>query len=448
MAPVVYWCELALVDERIVERVAVSVEDGRFGSIQPGVEPPVGSIRLAGLSIPGLANCHSHAFHRALRSRTQQGTGSFWTWRELMYRAAERLDPESYHRLARACFAEMALAGIAVVGEFHYLHHQPDGTPYADPNAMGEALLAAADEAGVRITLLDTLYLHGGQTEDGYQAVQGTQHRFSDGTVDRWAARVERLVPSERQRIGAAIHSVRAVDPESMRSVRDWAEAHQAPLHAHVSEQPAENAACLAHHGTTPTGLLQDAGVLNERFSAIHATHLTDEDVGSYARTSACVCFCPTTERDLGDGIGPASRLAQAGVGLTLGTDSHAMIDMFEEARALELNDRLAAGKRGLHRAIALLEMATSRGHRSLGWNRAGRILEGNRADLVTISLNTVRTAGATLESAIEASVFAATTSDITHVLIDGKTVAADGRHTSLDTASELESAIRQLLES
>ena len=142
--------------------------DGRFSSITVGAEPTAGAARLAGFTIPGLANAHSHAFHRALRSRTQADRGTFWTWRELMYRAAERLQPDSYHRLARATFAEMALAGVTCVGEFHYLHHQPDGTPYADPNEMGEALMSAATEAGIRITLLDTLYLHGGLTDAGY----------------------------------------------------------------------------------------------------------------------------------------------------------------------------------------------------------------------------------------------------------------------------------------
>ena len=191
MSDDVYWCDVALIDGRVHERVSVVVDAGRFGAIATGVDAPVGATRLAGLTIPGLANCHSHAFHRALRARTQTGAGSFWTWRELMYHAAEGLQPDSYHQLARATFAEMAMAGLAAVGEFHYLHHQPDGTPYANPNAMGEALLAAATDAGIRITLLDALYLHGGLSADGYMALAGAQHRCSDGTAGIWVGRVE-----------------------------------------------------------------------------------------------------------------------------------------------------------------------------------------------------------------------------------------------------------------
>ena len=166
-----YFCDLAFVDGQVREGVLVTELDGRFVSVEPGADRGDNPVHLRGLTLPGLANAHSHAFHRALRSRTQADRGSFWTWRDLMYLVAERLDPENYHRLARATFAEMTLAGITSVGEFHYVHHQPDGTPYDDPNAMGEALLAAADEAGIRITLLDTLYLHGGLGPDGLSAV-------------------------------------------------------------------------------------------------------------------------------------------------------------------------------------------------------------------------------------------------------------------------------------
>ncbi len=422
-----YWCELALVDDRILADVAITVADGRFTSVEPAATAPSGATRRYGLTVPGLANVHSHAFHRALRSRTQVDGGTFWTWRELMYRAAERLDPDRYHRLARATFAEMAVAGITAVGEFHYLHHQADGTPYAEPNAMGEALLAAADDAGIRITLLDTLYLHGGLGAAGYEPAEGVQLRYRDADADAWAARASSLRPSSSQRIGGAIHSVRAVDPQSMGAAVAWAATTQAPLHAHVSEQIAENDQCLAHHTRTPTAVLGEAGVLDQTFTAVHATHLTDHDIATLAASGSGVCVCPTTERDLGDGIGPTSRLADAGVSLSLGTDSHAMIDLFEETRAVELDERLRSRRRGVHTVAELLAMATVNGHRSLGWTDAGAIAIGHRADLVTVALDTVRTAGTTAANAAEAIVFAATAPDVTHVVVDGNSIVADG---------------------
>ena len=447
MSGTTYWCELARLDDRVRADVSLTVEDGRFTAIEAAVPAPPDAVRLSGLTIPGLANAHSHAFHRALRGRTQSGSGSFWTWRDTMYRAAERLDPDRYHRLARATFAEMALAGITVVGEFHYLHHQPDGTPYANPNAMGEALLAAADEAGIRITLLDTLYLHGGLTADGYMPTEGVQRRYDDGDAASWAERVDRLSPSPTARIGAAIHSVRAVDPDAMRVAAAWADQYDAPLHAHVSEQQAENAQCLAHHGTTPTGLLRGVGVLGDRCTAVHATHLDDADIAAYSAAGASVCLCPTTERDLGDGIGPSATLADAGVTMVLGSDSHAMIDLLAEARAVELDQRLRTEGRGVHPPSSLLGMATVHGHAVLGWDDAGMISPGSRADLVTISLDSVRTAGGSADTAIETAVFAASAADVTHVVVDGTAVVTDGRHDTIDVAAQLRESIEEVMD-
>jgi formiminoglutamate deiminase len=441
-----YWCELAVVDGAVRPAVLVEVEAGRFRTITPAADAPSGARPLAGLTIPGMANTHSHAFHRALRSRTQAGRGDFWTWRELMYAAAARLDPDSYHRLARATFAEMAQAGVAAVGEFHYVHHQPDGTPYADPNAMGRALLDAAADAGIRITLLDAAYLRGGLGADGHLPLGPAQRRFADADADAWAGRVDALCTTATQRVGAAIHSVRAVDPTAMAIVAEWAGARGAVVHAHVSEQVAENDACRAAHGTSPTGLLAAAGVLSERFSAVHATHVDDADVERLAASGASVAICPTTERDLGDGIGPTDRLARAGVPLTLGSDSHAVIDLLEEARAVELDERLRSGRRGGHSTSELLAMATADGHRSLGWSAAGTIAAGNRADLVTVALDSVRTAGAAPAAALEAVVFAATAADVTDVVVDGRVIVAEGRHVTIETARELDAAVRELI--
>jgi formiminoglutamate deiminase len=229
-----------------------------------------GLVYRVGLTMAGFANAHSHAFHRALRGRTHADRGSFWTWREQMYRVAAALDPDSYYRLARGVYGEMALGGITSVGEFHYLHHGPDGTPYGDPNAMSHALIAAAQDAGLRITLLDTLYLTA--SVDG-KPLEGPQLRFGDGDALRWADRVDALPDAPHVVVGAAIHSVRAVPLTQMATVAAWAAGR--PLHAHVSEQRAENEACLAEHGRTPTEVLADFGAVHETFTAVHATHLT-----------------------------------------------------------------------------------------------------------------------------------------------------------------------------
>ncbi|MDP9167968.1 MAG: formimidoylglutamate deiminase [Actinomycetota bacterium] len=424
-----WWCEHAwLGGDRVAEGVLVTVSDGVIAAIEPDTAPGAGQ-RLGGLVLPGLANAHSHAFHRALRSRTQRDRGSFWTWRQLMYRAAAELTPDLYRYLARAVYTEMALAGITAVGEFHYLHHDTGGTPYADPNEMGHALVAAAHDAGIRLTLLDTCYLTAGV--DGSPLAVGPQRRFGDGDGERWVQRVEALhrdaAADDHVLIGAAIHSVRAVPVAAMGPVVDWATAAGAPLHVHSSEQTAEVEQCLAVHGRTPTALLRDHGVLGPRTTAVHATHLTDTDVADLRDSGTGVCFCPTTERDLGDGVGPAPELLSGPGSFSLGSDSHAVIDLFEEARAVELDERLVRRERGILAAARLLESATGDGHRALGWADAGDLRVGARADLVAVDLTSVRTAGG--GASVENVVFAATAADVTDVVVDGRVVVADRRH-------------------
>lgn len=436
-----WWCEQAWIDDTCRSGVLVTARDGIITAVTADAEPGTAQ-RLAGLVIPGFANCHSHAFHRVLRARTQRGAGSFWTWREQMYAAAHRLDPDSYFALARAVYGEMALAGITSVGEFHYVHHQRDGTPYDDPNAMGHALIAAARDAGVRITLLDTCYLSSGFGAE----LEGPQRRFGDGDVDRWATRVDALRGTPSAIIGAAVHSVRAVDPDQIAVIAEWTRRRRFPLHAHLSEQIAENEQCLAAYGCTPTQVLADAGVLGRRFSAVHATHLTGSDIALLGSSASSACFCPTTERDLADGIGPARDLVTAGSPLTLGSDSHAIIDMSEEARAVELNTRLATHARGHFTAAELLRAATADGHASIGWPDAGLIAVGRRADLVAIDAGSVRTAGFDSDSAAETAIFAATSADITDVIIDGATVVMDRRHRMGDVAHALDSSISALI--
>ena len=426
-----YWAEYAWLDANVEPGVALDVTDGRISAVRKGVgTPPPGVVVLRGLTIPGLANAHSHAFHRALRGTVQVGSGTFWTWRDVMYKIASRLTPDSYHALARAVYAEMALAGITAVGEFHYLHHAPGGTPYTDPNAMGEALIAAAAEAGIRITLLDTAYL-----SSGFGAAPDRhQLRFSDGTADAWAERVSLLKDRDGDdvRIGAAIHSVRAVPADQLATVATWAAERGAPLHVHLSEQTAENDACLAAHGRTPTQLLADHGVLGPRTTGVHNTHLTDTDIALIGSSTTGTCMCPTTERDLADGIGPAVALQRAGSPLSLGSDSHAVVDLLEEARAMELNERLRSRTRGHWTAAALLTAATEDGHASLGRPDAGRIEQGALADLTTIALDSVRTAGPVPRLAAETAVFAASAADVRHTIVGGRHVVRDGAHQSV----------------
>ncbi|MEQ6899487.1 formimidoylglutamate deiminase [Nocardioides sp. YIM 152588] len=421
-----YLLERAWVDGAMCDDVLVEVEDGVFTAVTPvtpdgqfprltGVATPVkrGNHRstgdsatpIPGLTLPGFTNTHSHAFHRALRGRVQVGQGSFWTWRDRMYEVANRLDPDTYFDLARATFAEMVAAGYTSVSEFHYVHHQPDGTPYDDPNALGHAVVAAAAEAGIRLRLIDTCYLAGGIG----QPLGPLQRRFDDGDADRWAARVADI---EHDRVGGAIHSVRAVPRDQLATVAKATQGRQ--LHIHVSEQPAENEACLAAYGMTPVRLLAEAGALGPETTAVHATHLTADDVGLLAETDTEVSFCPTTERDLGDGIGPARALHDAGVRLSLGSDSQAIIDPFDEMRALEGHERLASIRRGRFTADQLLGFG------------AGRIAVGEPADLVTIDPESPRTAGSGADQ--HTAVYAAAPADVRRVMVDGR-VVFEGDH-------------------
>ena len=421
-----YHADHAWVNGRIARDVRITVDGSRFAAVTPD-QAPTGR-RLPGLVLPGFANAHSHAFHRALRGRTHAGGGSFWSWRDLMYEVAGRLDPDGYHALARAVFAEMALAGITAVGEFHYLHHSPDGTPYADPNAMGHALIAAAADAGIRITLLDTLYLTAGV--DG-RPLEGVQRRFGDGSLDGWSERTDRLRAEPHVRIGAALHSVRAVPSDVMATFAHRTDGR--PVHVHLSEQRAENEQCRAVHGCSPTELLASCGVWQPTTVAVHATHLSDRDVAILGHQH--VCFCPTTERDLADGIGPASRLAAAGARLALGSDSHAVIDPFEELRGLEMNERLAAEQRGRFTPAELLAAATN--HRAIGWFDAGANAQGRGGGLVCVRLHRGRTAGLDPGEAV----LRGPPGDGAHVVAHGPTLVAGRGQTPVGAPPGLEVA-------
>jgi len=422
---------------RLRSEIVIDVgADGRIMHLEPDSQRTHGARHLRGVVTAGLANAHSHAFHRALRGRTHDGGGTFWTWRERMYALADRLDPDSYLALATAAYAEMVLGGVTCVGEFHYLHHGLRGRPYDDPNTMGEVLREAARRAGIRLTLLDACYLDGGIGVP----LSPTQQRFGDGTAQRWAERVAQLRSDATTRIGVAVHSVRAVPPSAVDVVVSAARG-STPLHVHVSEQQQENDACLAAYGVTPTRLLQDRGAITSLTTAVHATHVNRDDIALLGRQQAFACFCPTTERDLGDGIGPARALLEAGARLTLGSDQHAVTDLLEEARAVEMHERLAAQERGRLSAADLLTAATSDGHASLGWTEAGRLEVGALADLVAIRLDTVRTAGVRPEQVL----FAATAADVDTVIVGGRSIVADGWHLAGDVARLLSDAIDPL---
>ena len=449
-----YWCERAwLGGPRADTGVVIEVDRDRIAAVAAGVCPrPEDAVPLAGLTLPALSNAHSHAFHRALRGRTHCGRGTFWTWRDLMYLVAARLDPDRYYRLARAVFAEMALAGIGVVGEFHYVHHRPAGGAYDDPNAMGAALVAAARDAGLRLTLLDTLYLHGGldaSTARGYSPLRPEQARFSDGSAERWAERAEDLAAAAsgpEVRVGAAVHSVRAVDPASIKVAVDWTRDRGAPLHFHASEQPAENEQCLAVHGRTPVEVIAEAGGLGPDATLVHATHATEQDRALIGEAGAHCCFCPTTEHDLADGVGSAEALARAGARLCVGSDSHAVVDLLSEVRAVELDQRAATGNRGVFGVEELAAMATTTGYRSLGWPDGGSLEAGALADFATVGLDSVRLAGIDDDGALAAVIFAAAAADVRHLVVGGRAIVRGGVHTSINVASELRTAIVEVV--
>lgn len=385
--------------------------------------------------VPAPVNAHSHAFHRILRGRTHHGGGDFWVWREQMYDAASVLTPEGYQKLATAVFAEMAVTGFSAVGEFHYLHHRPDGTPYPDHD-MERALARAAVAAGIRLVLLDTCYLSGGLDQQGRPIpLNETQRRFHDGDAAGWISRWESLRTALAEEdggaglvtLGAAFHSLRAVPEAELAPLGEWAAAHpQSPLHIHLSEQPAENSAVQAAYGLTPAQLLHRHGLLSPQLSAVHATHLSAEDIRMLGEAGTNIVMCPTTEADLADGIGPARELADAGAAIALGTDQHAVVDPYLEMRALEHGERLRTGARGRFSPAEISAAGRQGGLRSLGL--------AENSDHLLVDAASVRTAG----SRPEQLPLTATAADVVSVVIDGVEVARNGVHTRLGDPAEL----------
>jgi formiminoglutamate deiminase len=439
-----YLAELAWLGGSTAARdVLIEVDRGAITAVTPGAPPTDGARRLPGLTLPGFANTHSHVFHRAVRGHGQAGVADFWAWRDLMYAVAARLNPDTLYDLAVATYAEMALAGITAVGEFHYLHHRDGGGSYADPNELGRTVARAAADAGIRITLLDTCYLQGGV--DG-TPLRGVQRRFGDGSASAWAGRVDQLEGTPMLRVGAAIHSVRAVPRRDLAAVARYARERGLPLHMHVSEQPAENDACLGAYGLTPVQLLHAEGALGPASTAVHATHLTDTDVRLLGATGTTVSMCCTTERDLADGVGPADRLRAAGAPLAVGSDAHMMIDLLEEARAVELDLRVTSGRRGHFSVEQLLHTLTADGAASLGW-AGGHLRAGLLADFTTVRLDTTRTAGARHGDPLAHVLFGASAADVSTVVVGGTLIVDDGVHRRVpDVGRALQRAIAAVL--
>jgi formiminoglutamate deiminase len=390
------------------ENVLIEVENGRITAIEEGTPAPPEAIALQGWTIPGLANVHSHAFQRLLRGEIESGGGDFWEWRAQMYRFTD-WDPADYFKHARLVFREMLEAGITAVGEFHYLHSRGNG--------LGEALIDAAREEGIRITLIDACYLRGGL--DG-RPLEAEQLTFSDGDADRWARRMDELNDADGVRIAAAIHSVRAVDSESMRIVATYARERRIPLHIHLAEQAAEVQECLVVESCTPTELLEREGILGPDLTAIHAIHVNERDIALLGANRVSICACPTTERDLGDNVGPLRALFDAGCALSAGSDSNAVIDIIEESRALDLDQRRGTGRRVLHQPEDLLRAATAGGMRALGWD-AGELRPGMLADFVTLD----QPDSLWREMSPSYLIYGFSGRDVTNVVVGGVTVVA-----------------------
>ncbi|HUJ24511.1 MAG TPA: formimidoylglutamate deiminase [Myxococcales bacterium] len=416
---------------RVHEGAALNLRDGTVvsvGTVERGSEV----VALRGKAVlPGLVAAHSHAFQRAIRGRTEHrahARDDFWTWREAMYAAAEQLSPDELYVVSKFCFLEMAAAGITTVGEFHYLHRDAQGRAYADPNELDLAVARAAREVGVRIVLLRVAYARSGFEEPANRR----QRRFIEGSADEYLAALDAL--SKHVPVGAAPHSVRACPAEWIRDIAAHARGRGWPLHLHVSEQPAEVQQCQAEHGTTPALLLQKLGALDEATTAVHAVHLTADDMSALGAARATVCACPTTERNLGDGVVRADKLLAAGARLCVGSDSEAQLNPLEDARQLEYHLRLIemeravldteqAGVDGL--GAKLFGIASEGGMKSLGLP-GGALRPGEPADFIVVDLDDPSIAGASPEDLMAQIVFGMERTAIAETWVAGERLKLD----------------------
>src|SRR5215216_1979961 len=409
---------------------------GNITRIVEGKDAP-NAVRLNNRALlPGMINAHSHAFQRVIRGRTehrsQHTTDSFWTWREQMYSVANRLEPEDIYNASRMAFLEMALTGITAVGEFHYIHHQRDGSAYSDPNLLEREVIRAARDVGIRIALLRVAYARA-----GYQVeLDPRQVRFIEHSPDVYLKHLEQLlsVPELADSaawIGVAPHSVRAVPLDYLKTIVAFANERELPVHMHVAEQPAEVRACIEEYGRSPVALLETEGLLGKPFTAVHAIHVTPKAVAALARAGAFVCACPTTERNLGDGVVPADAYFDAGVRVALGSDSQIQVDLLEDARELEYHLRLQKMERNVLApmlAERLFDCATINGAASIGFD-GGRIKPGAPADFFTVDLNDLSIAGSSSDDLLTNIVFSLARTAVRDVVVGGKRIVEDGKH-------------------
>jgi formimidoylglutamate deiminase len=388
--------------------------------------------------LPGFVNTHSHSFQRLIRGKSESRVVSgkdFWSWRGTMYHAASQLDPEEVYDVARMTFLEMVLAGTTTVGEFHYLHNAPNGQPYDDPNLLSKQVIAAAQSVGLRIVLLRTAYLR-----SGYQLPPDPgQIRFFESTtafLENMSALMScySAAPNE-VRFGVAPHSIRAVPIADLKEIAAWTRKNKLPLHMHVAEQVAENTACLSEYGLTPVTLLNKHQILDRHFTAVHAIHISADEIPMLADANATICSCPTTERNLGDGIFAADRVMKAGISVALGSDSQAQIDPLEDARELDYHLRLQQQERAIldqvdakTLALRLFESATERSAHALGLH-GKQLAFGSLADFFTVDLNDVSIAGHSAEDLLSIIVFSLNRSAIRDVVVNGQFVLRDRKH-------------------
>jgi len=424
---------------------------GRLGA--PASALAMSAAPQASWVVPGIANLHSHAFQRAmagLAERQQSEADSFWTWRDWMYRFAAMLSPEDVHAIARQLYIEMLEAGYTSVCEFHYLHHDVDGRPYAPPSALADAIIAAACDAGIRLTLLPVLYQRGGF--DG-RPLGERQRRFGHASAD-FLRLVEglRRQSSSTVRIGIAFHSLRAVGVESMREVLTALDEPDLPVHLHIAEQPAEVADGLATHGRRPVQYLLDELPVDARWTLVHATHVDDGELRGIARSGATVAICPSTEGNLGDGLFPLRAFLAAGGRYGIGSDSHVSVSPVEELRWLEYGQRLVEQKRSRallgpgSTAEAMLRAVAASAAASTG-QAVGSLVEGMAADLLVLDEAAPALAAASTDEVLDRWIFCGNRPLLREVFVAGRRVVAGGCHPAREPAAAAYAAtLRRLL--
>lgn len=435
------WCEAALLPDGWARDVAIAIAaDGRIASVVAGVGASPADERHA-VVLPGMPNLHSHSFQRAMSGLTEARGAtrdSFWTWRTLMYRFAQHLDPELLEAIATMAFVEMLEAGYTRVGEFHYVHQQPDGSPYDEPAAMAGGIAAAAGTAGIGLTLLPVFYA---ASNFGGQPPGAPQRRFTT-TIDGYARLIEASealaagLPDAV--VGVAPHSLRAVPPDLLDELVALRPA--APVHIHIAEQQREVDDCLAWSGRRPVEWLYDRQAVDARWCLVHATHVTPDERARIASSGAVVGLCPITEANLGDGIFPAVGFAEAGGRFGIGTDSNVSIELAGELRLLEYGQRLVAHERAVLATAdastgrALFERASLGGRQALGGGETG-IAAGGAADLVALDTRDPRLEGHRGDALLDGWIFGG--APVRHVWRRGKQLVIDGRHPARDAAQQ-----------